>query len=46
MDAPDAETLAQQMWEALNAENKVSLFVRYIDLATGASTQVIKNKFE
>ena len=46
LDAPDAETLAQQMWEALNAENKVSLFVRYIDLATGASTQVIKNKFE
>ena len=33
------------MWEALNADNKVSLFVRYTDLATGQYEQVIKNKF-
>ena len=45
LDAPDAETLAGQMWEALNPDNKVSLFVRYTDLATGEATQVIKNKF-
>ena len=34
------------MWNALNADNKVSLFVRYIDLETGAKQEVIKNKFE
>ena len=46
LDAPSAEVLADQMWNALNPDNKVSLFVRYIDLSTGAYTQVIKNKFE
>ena len=45
LDAPDAETLAEQMWNALNADNKVSLFVRYIDIATGEAKTVIKNKF-
>ena len=45
LDAPDAEALAEQMWNALNADNKVSLFVRYIDLATGEAKDVIKNKF-
>jgi len=45
LDAPDAETLAEQMWSSLNADNKVSLFVRYIDLATGEIKDVIKNKF-
>ena len=43
--APDAEALAEQMWNALNADNKVSLFVRYTDLATGEYQQVIRNKF-
>ena len=45
LDAPDAAALTEQMWSALNADNKVSLFVRYIDIATGEYTQVIKNKF-
>ena len=45
LDAPDAEALAEQMWNALNADNKVSLFVRYTDLATGDYRQVIRNKF-
>ena len=45
LDASSAEALAEQMWEALNADNKVSLFVRYTDLATGQYEQVIKNKF-
>ena len=31
-------------WQGLNAENKVSLFVRYIDLATGAFETRIVNK--
>ena len=46
LDAPSAQALADQMWNALNADNKVSLFVRYIDLETGAKQEVIKNKFE
>ena len=42
--APDAETLAGELWPALNEDNKVSLFVRYIDLAAGESETVILNK--
>ena len=45
LDAPNAEALAEQLWEALNEDNKVSLFVRYTDLESGTYTQVIKNKF-
>jgi len=45
LDAPSAEALAEQMWNALNADNKVSLFVRYIDLTDGSVQQVIRNKF-
>ena len=42
--APDARTLADELWPALNEDNKVSLFVRYIDLATGTAGTVILNK--
>ncbi len=42
--APDAETLAGELWLALNDDNKVSLFVRYIDLATGEDETSIINK--
>ena len=45
LDSASAEELAEQMWAALNPDNKVSLFVRYIDIASGEYTQVIKNKF-
>ena len=45
LDAPSAEALAEQLWESLNEDNKVSLFVRYTDLESGTYTQVIKNKF-
>ena len=44
--APDAETLAQEMWKNLNEDNKVSLFVRYIDLETRESETVIINKHQ
>lgn len=44
LDAPDAETLAEQMWNALHSENKVSLFVRYVDLADGTYRDVLRNK--
>ncbi len=42
--APDAETLAEELWANLNEDNKVSLFVRYIDLATGTVSDKIVNK--
>ena len=32
------------LWENLNQDNKVSLFVRTIDLATGATDTRIVNK--
>ena len=44
LDAASAEELAEQMWAALNSDNKVSLFVRYIDLATGETETRIVNK--
>ena len=42
--APDAETLANDLWLALNDDNKVSLFVRYIDLESGDDETSIINK--
>lgn len=41
-DSPDE--LAKQLWEQLDEENKVSLFVRYIDLDTGKTDSRIINK--
>lgn len=38
--------LADLMWASLNEENKVSLFVRYVDLMTGSWESVIINKHE
>lgn len=40
----DLDTFADKIWNALNADNKVSLYVRYIDIATGTSTSKIINK--
>ncbi len=42
--APDAETLAGDIWLSLNDDNKVALFVRYIDLETGDTETSIINK--
>ena len=44
--APDARALADELWAHLNSENKVSLFVQYIDLASGARDTVIRNKHQ
>ena len=44
LTAPDAGTLAKEIWENLNEDNKVSLFVRYIDLESGKTTDKIINK--
>ena len=44
IDATDAQTFAAQIWENLNEENKVSLYVSYVDLTTGEQDTVIYNK--
>ena len=42
---PDAmDAFADSLWNSLNADNKVSLFVRYIDIATGTYETKIINK--
>ncbi len=40
----DIDLFTNQIWENLNVENKVSLFVRYINLATGTYESRIINK--
>ena len=40
----DIDTFANKLWTALNEENKVSLFVRYINLETKAVDSRIINK--
>jgi IMP cyclohydrolase len=40
----DRETFAQKLWESLNPDNKVSLFVRYIRLSDGEANTSIINK--
>lgn len=40
----DIDALTAHIWENLNEDNKVSLFVRYIDVATGESETRIVNK--
>ncbi len=40
----DIDSFTNQVWSSLNEENKVSLFVRYIEIATGAYETRIVNK--
>ena len=40
----DIDTFTKLVWENLNEENKVSLFVRYIDIETGKYESRIVNK--
>lgn len=40
----DIEEFTDMIWNSLNEENKVSLFVRYIDIATGQYETRIVNK--
>jgi IMP cyclohydrolase len=42
--AQTADELADQLWSSLNEDNKVSLFVRYINLGNGCPETVIINK--
>ncbi len=40
----DIDEFTANIWESLNEDNKVSLFVRYIDIATGKADTRIVNK--
>ena len=42
--ADDINEYTEMLWNSLNEENKVSLFVRYIDIATGTYETKIVNK--
>ena len=44
LPAMDIDGLTHLIWTNLNEDNKVSLFVRYIDLATGEAETRIVNK--
>ena len=41
----DIDAFTAMLWENLNADNKISLFVRYTDLQTGEMEQRILNKY-
>ena len=43
IDCATAAEFADLLWANLNEDNKVSLFVRYIDIASGKTDDVIKN---
>ena len=40
-----AEELAGEIWRALDPENRIALYVRYIDLFSGRHTSALINKF-
>lgn len=42
----DIEAFTKELWESLDENNKISLFVRYSDLKTGATAQRIINKHQ
>ena len=44
IEANDAQSFADLLWANLNEDNKVSLFVRCIDLENGSTDTVIVNK--
>lgn len=41
----NVEAFANDIWESLNEDNKISLFVRYTDIETGSVSQKIINKY-
>lgn len=40
----DIDAFTQEIWNALDEENKISLYVRYVDLATGSCENRLLNK--
>lgn len=43
-DAGDIDAFTEKIWDALNEDNKVSLFVRFIEIETGQTESRIVNK--
>jgi len=41
----DAQAIARTMWDALNAENRVSFAVKFIEIATGRSAIIVLNQY-
>ena len=46
VEAPSAKALADKLWQSLNRDNKVSLYVSYIRLSDGQADTVILNKHQ
>ncbi len=42
----DLKAIAAEIWDNLDADNKISLYCRAIDLKTGATESVLYNKYE
>lgn len=42
----DIDAFTNALWQALDADNKISLYVRYTDLSTGAKNERLVNKHE
>ena len=42
----DIDALTDSLWDALNEDNKISLYVRYTSLADGKVTERLINKYE
>ena len=42
----DIKKFAEDLWSSLNSDNKISLYVRSVDLATGAIENIMFNKHE
>ena len=40
----DPEGFSAELWEALDPSNRISLYVRYVELKTGACTEILYNK--
>ena len=38
------DEMTERVWNALNEQNKISLYVRYVDLETGAVENRLVNK--
>ena len=38
------ESFAREIWESLDENNKISLYVRYVDLTTGKVEEKLINK--
>ncbi len=44
LDAPNAEILANTIWDVMDEGNKISLYVRYTDIQSGSYQTVLLNK--